>query len=49
MIRPLRRAHVVLWILLGVALASGLAASLAARRETPRMERLPGVGSAGPR
>lgn len=43
MIRPLRRAHAVIWIALAAILAAGLAVSLRARRAIPVEVALPSV------
>ncbi|HKQ62463.1 MAG TPA: hypothetical protein VJS92_14325 [Candidatus Polarisedimenticolaceae bacterium] len=41
MIRPLRRWHLVAWIVLAAALLAGLAASFAVRSDPPAVERIP--------
>jgi len=40
-IRPLRRAHLALWVVLSVLLAAGIFAGLAARRPVAVMHEIP--------
>lgn len=49
MIRPLRRVHLVMWVVLAVVLAAGLATGLAVRRHLPVVEQLPRASAAGVR